>query len=160
MIGQQPTGNKWAAHIFSSSKWCSEFWQAGADQNIEQRLERKTTSMKDDLNGRRPQWNMTSMEDNLNGRRPQWRWPQCKKSLMEDDLNGGWPPWNTTSMEDILNGEWPQWKTTSMGDNLGGRWALKDDDIVLPSNPILFWAWHSSSPACSSAWWLYYVKTI
>ena len=43
----------------------------------------KTTSMEDDLNGRRPQWNTTSMENNLNGRRPQW-----KTTSMEDELNG------------------------------------------------------------------------
>ena len=83
-------------------------------------------SMKDDLNGRRPQWKTTSMEtaskeEDLNGR---WHWwkmtsmeedqngrhPQLRTTTMEDDLNGRQPQWNTTSMEDELNGIWPQWK--------------------------------------------------
>ena len=41
----------------------------------------KTTSMEDDLSGRRPQWKTTSVEDNLSRRRPQW-----KIISMEDDL--------------------------------------------------------------------------
>ena len=51
----------------------------------------QTTSMEDDLNGRRPQRKTTSMEDKFNGRRPQW-----KMTLMEDDLDGRRLQWKTT----------------------------------------------------------------
>ena len=44
--------------------------------------------MKDDLNGRRPQWMTTSMEDDLNGRRPQWIGAQWRTTPMEDNLKG------------------------------------------------------------------------
>ena len=56
-----------------------------------------------------PLWKTTTMEDNLNGRRPQWktnlirRWPQWKTTSMEDDLNGRQPQLKTTTMEDDLN---------------------------------------------------------
>ena len=63
----------------------------------------KTTSMENDLNGRRPQRKMTSMEDVLNGRLPQW-----KTTLMEDYLNERQPQWKTISMENNLNGRQPQ----------------------------------------------------
>ena len=65
------------------------------------------TSMEDDLNGRRPQWNTTSMEDGG---------PQSNRTSMEDDHNGRQHLWKTTSMEDDLNG-----KKMSMEDNLNGR---------------------------------------
>ena len=38
------------------------------------------------------QWKTTSMEDDLKGRRPQWNTPQWKMTSMEDDLNGRWSP--------------------------------------------------------------------
>ena len=53
--------------------------------------------MKDDLNGRRPQWKTTSMEDDHNGRRPQW-----KTTTMEDDHNGRRAQWKIISMEDNI----------------------------------------------------------
>ena len=42
----------------------------------------KTTSMEDDLSGRRPQWKTTSVEDDLSRRQHQW-----KTTSVEDDLS-------------------------------------------------------------------------
>ena len=49
-------------------------------------------------------------------------------------------------MEDDLNGIKFQWRTTSMEEDL--KEALQEDDISLFSQPILYWAWPSSAPAC------------
>ena len=46
-------------------------------------------------------WKTTSMKDDLNGRQPQW-----KTKAMEDDLKEGQAQWIMTSMEDNVN--WPQ----------------------------------------------------
>ena len=66
--------------------------------------------MKDNLNGRRPQWKMTSIEDELNGRQP-----QLKTLSMEDDFNGRQPQWKTTSMEDGLKGRQPSQLCNELG---------------------------------------------
>ena len=52
--------------------------------------------MEGDLNGRQPQWKThqwktNAMEDNINGRRPQY------------DLKVRRPKWKTTSMEEDIN---------------------------------------------------------
>ena len=77
------------------------------------------------------------MEDKLNERQTQWKTNSIEHkwriTSMEDNLNGRQPQWKT-----FLNGRWHQWETTSM----------EDDNISLPSKPILFWAWHSSAPPC------------
>ena len=83
---------------------------------MEDDLKWKTTSMKDNLNGRQPRWKRNTMEEDPNGRRPQW-----KTTTMEDNQNWRWPQWKTTSMKEDLNGRQTKWKMTSMEDNLNGR---------------------------------------
>ena len=60
-------------------------------------------SMEDDLDRRWPQWKTTSMKDDINGRRHQEDNLIFEKSLMEKNLNGRQPQWKMNSMEYDLN---------------------------------------------------------
>ena len=46
----------------------------------------KTTSMEDDLHGRRPKWKTTSVEDDHSRRQPQWKTTSVEDNLINLEL--------------------------------------------------------------------------